>query len=328
LPRFTYIHLSDTHLCIQPSRRNVQQLIKRDLRNKLDTAAQQVHTLGFASILRPASYVPEIVASAAQFCFERVSIVDGIIVTGDLVTTGIATDVNTAYSFVTAPATNGFYSGPRSPTLAFMGADIHILSGNHDKFDDDGGTPNGKNFELRLGSYMPNFSSGVGHWVDEKEGQRLGFLLADFTLLSRADAGDRVVGVFGQGRVYPDVLDELANRTLLLRSQYSEMPLVWIIHFAPYECGYSLRLIDFEKVTEAAIRLKVVATLCGHTHKSSKTTIDKHIIYCSGSAGCIDTENDARIHMLQFDVNATCQVLRENFVWDRAQHEFVHHSSD
>jgi 3',5'-cyclic AMP phosphodiesterase CpdA len=328
LASFNYIHISDTHLCIQPGRRNVLYLVQRNVRRNIDTIFQQAQGIGFASVLRPASYVPEIVAGAAQFCIEREAIVDGLIFTGDLATTGIATDINVAYSFITTPPTGGFYSSPRTPTLAFLPPDImHVLPGNHDKFDDDFGTPNGRNFELRFGT-MPNFSRGVGHWIDEKQGQYLGFLSADFTLRARGDAADKVVGAYGQGRVYQDVLDELVARSLQLRTQLPNIFLVWVIHFAPYECGYDIRLLDFDQVIEAAIRLKIVATLCGHTHKSFKMTIDQHIIYCSGSAGSIDKEDDSRIHMLYFNINDTCHVERENFIWDRDQREFMYFSRD
>ncbi len=328
MPRFTYIHLSDTHFCIQPSRRSVQQLVQRDLRNKIDTTYKQFKTFGLASILRPASYVPEIIAGAAQFCFERAGVVDGVIITGDLATTGIATDMNVAHSFITAPPTAGFYSAPRSPTIGFMEGYITLVPGNHDKYADDYGTPNGKNFELRFGSYMPNFRSGVGHWVDQKDGRKPGFIVADFSLQSRSDAEDKVIGAFGQGRVYYDVLDEVTNRSLLLRRKYSNIPLVWIIHFAPFDCGYSIKLVDFDKVIDAAIRLKIAVTLCGHTHRSSKLMVDGHIVYCGGSTGCVDKEHDARIQLMHFDVDKDCRAIRHNFLWDRSQHEFVLHSFD
>jgi hypothetical protein len=327
--QFNYIHLSDTHLCVQPNRRNVQQLIQRSLHDRLDTVLQQATISGLSSFLRPASYVPEIVAGVAQFCFERARVLDGLIVTGDLATTGIATDISAAHRFIASPPTAGFYSAPRTPTLAFIdGSIIQMIPGNHDKFDDDLGTPNGRNFELRFNSYMPNFSSGVGHWMDEKQSQRLGFILADFTLLTRFDATDKVVGAFGQGRVYQDVLDELTDRTLRLRRETPDISLVWIIHFAPYDCGHSIQLLDFDRFVDAALRLKIAATLCGHTHRSFKTVIDDHIVYCSGSAGSVDKEHDARIHLLHFDVGEDCRVTRDNFIWNRARHEFVYHSTD
>lgn len=304
-------------------------MIQRDLHRRLDTTLQQAKTSGLSSFLRPASYVPEIVAGVAQFCFERAAVVDGLIITGDLATTGIATDVRAAHRFIAAPPTSGFYSAPRSPTLAFLDSDIiQVIPGNHDKFDDDLGTPNGRNFELRFNSYMPNFSSGVGHWIDEKEKQRLGFVLADFTLLTRFDATDKLIGAFGQGRVYQDVLDELTNRSLLLRRENRDIALVWVIHFAPYDCGHNIQLLDFNRFIDAALRLKIVATLCGHTHRSFKTVVDTHTIYCSGAAGCIDKEHDARVHLLRFDVAEGYFVSRDNFIWTPVQQEFTYHSTD
>ena len=328
MPRFNYIHLSDTHLCVQPNRRSAQQLIRRNVRYALDTAWQQSHTLGFLSVIRPASYLPEIAAGAAQFCFERFQILDGIILTGDLATTGIITDINAAHSFVTAPATAGFYAGLRTPTLGFMGADIYVVPGNHDKFSDSKGTPNCKNFELTFEANMPNLNSGVGHWVVQKQSKHLGFVYADFCLQSRLDAEDKVVGAFGQGRVYEDVYSELTKRTLQLRGSFRNIPIVWIIHFAPFDCGYGLKLNEFDKLVQGALRLKVAATLCGHTHKASKTTYDDHVIYCGGSAGCVDSENDSRIHVIQFDVDEQCRISRDNYIWDRGLHEFIHHSAD
>jgi hypothetical protein len=328
LPQFRYIRLSDTHLCVQPSRRNLQQLVRRDVRGLIDTAREQTRVFGYASLLRPASYAPEIVLGAAQFCFERFESVDGLIATGDLATTGLIYDINAAHSFISAPAIAGFCSAPRTPTIGFLGERVFVLPGNHDKFNDSQGTPNGKNFELKFDGYMPNFEFGVGHWVVEKEGHKLAFIYADFCLQSRSDASDKVVGPFGQGRVYQDILDELTARTLTIRERFGSIPIVWNVHFAPFDCGIALELLDFQNIIDAAVRLRILATLCGHTHKSTKIEIDKHVVYCSGSTGCIDSESDARIHLLHFAVDEACEVTRETFLWNRANHEFEHYGWD
>lgn len=313
---------------MQPNRRSAQYLIRRNVRDTLDTTLQQAHTLGFVSLIRPASYLPEIAASAAQFCFERARSADGVIITGDIATTGIITDINAAHAFVATPPAAGFYGATRMPTLGFMGDNIYVVPGNHDKFSDNRGTPNCKNFELKFESNMPNLNSGVGHWVVQKQSKYLGFVLADFCLQSRSDAEDKVVAALGQGRVYDFVFDELTNRTLELRSKFNAIPIVWVIHFAPFDCGYALKLNDFDLVIDAARRLNVSAALCGHTHKASKTIYDDLIIYCGGSAGCVDSERDSRIHVIHFDVDETCRVSRDNFIWSRDQHEFIHYSID
>jgi predicted phosphodiesterase len=106
--------------------------------------------------------------------------------------------------------------------------------------------------------------------------------------------------------------------------------LFWIIHFAPFDCGYDLQLIDFEMITRSALSLGVAATLCGHTHKASKHEIDNHVVYCSGSAGCVDSEEDSRVHVMHIDVDEDqqCKITRESYIWDGNRHEFVFQGVD
>ena len=252
--------------------------MKRRPRDMIDTAWKQGRNVGFLSFAKPASYVPDIAAGVAQFCLERSAVIDGILFTGDLATTGLMADIGVAYSFIAEPAKNGFVTETGSPTVNVSSAPIHVLPGNHDKFVNVTGAPNCRTFELKFEAYMRNFSSGVGHWVRRKQGQFIGFLCADFCLQSRQDALDKVVGPYGQGRVYQDVLEELKSRTFRLRKSYKEIQIVWLIHFAPFDCGYSLQLIDWDRIIDAARALRVLATLCGHTHQASKFVVDSHTI--------------------------------------------------
>jgi predicted phosphodiesterase len=279
-------------------------------------------------LIRPASYLQEVIASAAQFCFERREEIDAVIVTGDLATSGDMIDIAPAANFVRSPAAGeGFYSSPRQPTISFI-PDILLVPGNHDKYANILGTPSSKTFELTFEAYMPNFEDGVGHWVDEKDGASLAFVYADFSLLSRSDAEDKVVAPFGQGRVYAHVRDELVNRTLYLRQKHDGAPIVWLIHFAPFDCGYKLRLIDFSDVEDAAHRLAIPILLSGHVHQSRKLQRDGRVIYCSGSTGCVDTDGDSRIQTVHIDVDDEIFVERENFIWDREEHEFLFLNTD
>src|SRR5262245_61356838 len=145
---------------------------------------------------------------------------------------------------------------------------------------------------------MPNFKDNVGYWVDFKDNTYLAFVYVDFSLQERGDAADRLIGVYGQGRVYPEILETLRRRTRDLQHQYAGVNVIWLIHFAPFECGWNLRLIDYNDVTTAASSCGVSAILCGHTHSARKDGSSEHTIYCGGSAGCVDSENDARIHVV------------------------------
>ena len=121
-------------------------------------------------------------------------------------------------------------------------------------------------------------------------------------------------------RVYQHVLDELERRSFELRNRYDTIHLIWLIHFAPFSCGYRLQLIDWGDIIAAASRLRVAATLCGHTHKAAKFVVDKHTIYCSGSAGCVDSESDSRVHVVHFEIDEECRVSRDNFIYKPAKH--------
>lgn len=328
MTNFRFIHLSDLHLCVQSERRNIPYLLGRNVRHIIDTVETQPQRLGLTSLFKPASYVPEIMAGVAQFCFDQADTIDGLIATGDLATTGMGLDIEAAYSFLSTPPASTFYRSTRSPTLGFLRDIAFVLPGNHDKFADLRATPNSKMFELKFAEYMPNFSQGVGHCVFEKQGRRLAFVFADFSLLSRFDATDKLVTVFGQGRVYQDILDGLQRRTLNLRRRFDNLHVSWVIHFAPFNCGLSLELLDFDQFIDRALHLKIRAVLCGHTHKSQKTTIDQLTIYCSGSGGCVDSEDDSRIHIIEYDVNADCTISRSNFVWDQNAFEFLRVAPD
>jgi predicted phosphodiesterase len=325
--RFSYIHLSDPHFCSVPVRQNVLTLMRRRPRAVIDTSLARVRH-DFFCFAKPASYVPDIVSGVAQFCLERAAVVDGIIVTGDIATTGFLSDLNVGYAFLTEPAADSFLTERGLPTLGASKLPIYVLPGNHDKFWDYAGSPNCKNFELKFDGKMPHFDGGVGHWVAGKQERFLGFVYGDFCLLDRSDAQDKIVGVFGQGRVYEHILGELKSRTLSLRARYKGIHLVWVIHFAPFDCGLSLELIDWRDVEQAAVALGLVATLCGHTHKASKWVRDRHVIYCGGSAGCVDSEDDSRVHVVHFNVDESCVVSRESYKWDSNKQEFALYDVD
>jgi hypothetical protein len=134
--------------------------------------------------------------------------------------------------------------------------------------------------------------------------------------------------VFGQGRVYEDVLADLKARTFKLKADYPDIALNWLVHFAPYECGSFLKLIDWENIVSAAAAAGVTTTLCGHTHEQFKIQGGKHTIYCAGSAGCADSEMNSTVHILRFDIDTTVSVRRENYKWNSRELEFERQPDD
>jgi 3',5'-cyclic AMP phosphodiesterase CpdA len=281
------------------------------------------------SLAKPASYVPEIVTGVAQFCLQWKEAADGIIISGDIATSGIARDIATAKAFVDEPARSGFMSGSGFPTLSASGLPVYMMPGNHDRYLNDTAAPNSRTFDLAFGDYLRNFKDYVGFWVAEKGHARVAFVYADFSLRTKADA-EFVPAYFayGQGRVYDDVLQDLKDTTVMIRRDFGDVPVVWITHFAPFHFSRSLAFIDYQKITAAATGLGVLSTLCGHTHQSARHQIDTHVIYCGGSAGCADSADDSRVQIINIDVGETCRISRECYKWSVSQQEFTHYLSD
>lgn len=322
--KFSFIHLSDFHFCLEPRRINLLSLAQRRPRLTLDTCLQQTKDYGFVSWAKPTSYAPHIVSGAAQFCYAHKNAVDGIIITGDLATTGQQTDIAAARDYTLAAAGDGFLSQRNRPTLLASELPAWVMPGNHDKYADNAATPKSRNFELTFGSLMPNFSRGVGHKVRRKRDELLGLIFADFCLRERADATDRYIGPYGQGRVYHDVLHELEARTRDLKRRYPNITIIWAIHFAPYDCGSALALLDWQLVAKSAETHRVLATLCGHTHIAGMfRAASGHKIYCAGSAGAIDQEDSSSVHIVDIITGRNPSIERRNFAWSKDLDEFL-----
>jgi predicted phosphodiesterase len=288
----------------------------------------QAQNLGVLSLAKPASFVPAIVSGVAQFCFERLRVVDGIIISGDLATTGTGVDLSVARAFVDESSAGGFTTEGALPTLQASRRPIYVMAGNHDRYANNFATTNSRTFDLAFQDYLRNYNGFVGHWVRKKREQHFGFVFADFTLRTRMD-GNGKLGAFGQGRVYDDILDELRSRTFRLRADYPEIVLNWMVHFAPYDCGSSLELIDWDKIVDAATAAGVVSTICGHTHSQRKIQAPGHVIYCAGSSGCADSEHNSTVHILRYSVEAgQVSARRENFKWNSRALSFERQADD
>jgi predicted phosphodiesterase len=326
---YRYVHLSDLHFCTQPWR--VNALFKRDLHKSLDTFDKgRPPENEWNSIIRPASFVPEIASGVARFCYWLNKKFDGIIISGDLATTGRGGDLAVARTFVATPPGYGPYISYNEPTICGTTAprNIHLVPGNHDRYRDDFATPGSQNFSLMFEDpHMRNRAGDIGHWVKAKRDHKLAFVYADFSLKRVEHLSDPLKGRYGQGVVYAKVLKDLKNKTSELKAL--DIPVIWIIHFAPYECEPSLQLINFKHVTDAATELGVLCTLCGHTHVQENIVVNGHQVFCAGSACCVDSKDKARVHLITIRIDDDGpSVSRRNFRWSWDRDSFVEIASD
>jgi predicted phosphodiesterase len=303
-------------------------LFKRDLHRTLDTFDQKgAPKREWNSFVHPASYVPEIACGVAQFCYGLNRLFDGIIVSGDLATTGRGGDLRVAKSFIAEPPNYGPFIRHNEATISrtTLPKNIHLVPGNHDRYRDDAGTPGSPHFALTFENpHMRNLQGDVGHWVKRKNGQYIGFVYADFSLRERAHATNPVSGPYGQGRAYAKTLSELSKLTKQLQGR--GMPVVWVIHFAPYQTDPNLILVNFNRLSNTAASLGVLCTLCGHTHEQDHVITRGHPVFCAGSACCVDSKNNARLHVFEFRVESGKQpsILRKNYRWSWDRDAFVH----
>jgi predicted phosphodiesterase len=318
---FRYIHISDFHLCIEPRRSNAAPLLKLKNWTKADvwsSMGKQWAKLGSKSLLYPASYEPELLSGTARFCKQKHETVDGVIITGDLSTTGMLDDLIVAEKFLngTSTSTSGF-----NASIDFCREKVVTFPGNHDRYKDNFGDPNGMNFELKFFVFMPNFSDRVGHWVDAKEGLNIAFVYLDLSFKSKAHASksDR----YGRGRAYPEIVHEAVSRSRLLHHKYPNAHLIWVLHFATYECGDELKLENSNLVLDAAAECDVKAILNGHTHTPLFEYNDGIPTACAGSACSFDSTGNHALHIVEFKAyEDKLAISREDFIWNEHDQEF------
>lgn len=323
---FRFLQISDLHLCIEPSRRNALSLFSRRPRKSIDVLLKSFSQRIDMTLYTPESYDPTIVNAAAAYTWQVGNHLDAIFFSGDIATTGMQTDLAAASNRVTKPARNYIYH-ENGPTFNNSNTPIFLLAGNHDNYRNDKGDPGGQaGFLLNFGDFMPNYRNGISHVVMEKDGHFISMIMADFSFRSSDDAGSAVARKYtkyGQGLVYADILRDLEHRTLTLRRRYTGIHVCWMVHFAPFDCGHHLKLIDFNKLISSAIPLNIQQIFCGHTHEPSTHNRGSVSIFCAGSAGAVGSEDNAQLHILEFDFStANPSFFRRDIRFNAAQRSF------
>jgi 3',5'-cyclic AMP phosphodiesterase CpdA len=200
--------------------------------------------------------------------------IDAIIISGDLSDSGLNSSLRLALAYVQPVENISNYRGVLDAPLWRSGHTIHILPGNHDRFQK----------EQLSGAYSPRRPGGIGFesifsssdfWGDDD--QRIGavqvryvpdpggvaFVFADFCL--RLDYEGDYWPSLGRGRVYSDVRERLELKTLEMQNR--NIPVVWVIHFDPCQPEESdLALEEVSRLLQAAKKRNVKHVLCGHSH--------------------------------------------------------------
>ncbi len=334
----TILHVSDTHFHWREGTTGLPENLELLVSGKIRWGG-----LDFVS-----SHSLTVADAVAYFAYVNREIIDVIVVSGDLATTGDRGDLMIAREFIDGvPAPDQAYWTSRFPTLRGAGKPIVVIPGNHDRYGSVWATPRWnwsgwKNwsvvnidrpyesgagiFDDVFGSFW-NAGQGVQElWRDASDGASVVLIGADFTLPPRDAANQPPFGYLGRGRTSQSLIDELIAKTNSARETHPGCAVFWVIHFKPgLPADHVLLLCDDNLLLDAAATAKdagVVGVLCGHTHeKSAMSDVGGLPLYlCGTSAQCRASEGNY-INLINADVDkekGTCKVAVEFYAFDNA----------
>jgi hypothetical protein len=169
-----------------------------------------------------------------------------------------------------------------------------------------------------------------GHWnaaeavriyqpkIRKSNGVSLQIIGADFNLRGISDFSGNPLGVFAQGKVYPDILDKLVRLTEDEQRKDQKLVILWALHFPPGfpNLSQTMKLIDEASLIKAANKCGVTAILVGHTHIPARyrTPGMKFDVCCAGSATQYLSQRQSQppdgnyLHLLRILVDDQMQV--------------------
>lgn len=305
------LHISDPHI----SRfLNVRQLAKHM------SLRAAVSSFTFAP-----KYSRKRLVRFLSFLGTRRGTLDGIIMTGDIATTGRIFDLEKAFDTV-------------KNRIKPIGVDLGLLPGNHDRwvpyrkgYDSAifslGYDPGGKDFHHLFSDFWGPGDVRTFRFRNDKF--RVDVIAADLSLKRSKDAEiPKLINKHGQGRVYEGILKELETATVKAMNDAEFATVVlWAIHFPPYcpDIASNLRLIYEKNLIEKAEELGVPIILAGHSHVPRAYPIPTYElrVFCAGS---LCEYNQARNNFFIITIETLgndYSVQLENYEFDGFRRRFV-----
>lgn len=310
---FRFLHVSDLHLCIEPRRTNLLSLFSTNRQRIFDVAG----SLSARSVFRPTSYEPDSLDALSQFVLKRARSYHGILLSGDLATSGSYQDLRTAGEYL-KNTPNKKWSASGSPVFPKGTKPMLLIPGNHDHYSDDFARPSKIEFRLQFGPEIAWLNKyDTGYRLFNNGSAVIAVVSSDMTFNS-VNEPENLPHRFGGGFANENGLSEMVRltRSFFKNPQFENTScgVVWMLHFAPHQCEpKSLEMTNWELVLDAAASAGVKNIVCGHTHESNFRVERGINIFCAGSATSVACQNS--VHEIVFDV-ASGGIHRENYVYD------------
>jgi predicted phosphodiesterase len=309
------LHISDTHFCEVPNRRNIMKLSQDPPALSLTRQGKKISTSVF-----PGSFDVDVAAGLASFVTDVGSELDLIIHSGDLATTGRPSDLDVAFVFVDGQP-SGVADRSHRPHIQGHASKIFPCPGNHDKYKDNFGNPFSPNFELKFKRYWRPQRYDIMYRYLPSEEKRVCLVAIDFCLRSASDAEfPAAKNKYGRGKAYPDILDRLNYLMIELKSYSETTKFIWVVHFPPFDdCKSYELLLGYEEVSRLASKHGISLIVSGHLHRNSvsKTQFGTPIL-CAGSACSVDETPNCWIHLLDIEEkeDGSFYFQRTDFRWN------------
>jgi DNA repair exonuclease SbcCD nuclease subunit len=273
---FRVLHVTDLHIAIPPEDNHLG-------RRTLWQSREHLY---------PSCANPYALEAIAEFISARRREFDLILMTGDIADDGLQRNLDAACHFVTSTLDAGRVGGPP----------FFILPGNHDRFEGVARRPGGIRFDMTFKDYWNSGLGGVQSAFIEKGGRKLALLGADLCLHNVRKA----TNYLGQGRAYKHIIQQLVQRTTVLRDEDSNVGIVWVTHFPPLlDVDNTLRLLSAERLLHAATASGVQYIIGGHLHRNQTNRYSTAEVICTGSASSTGAGELYGNWISAFDVEVT-----------------------
>jgi 3',5'-cyclic AMP phosphodiesterase CpdA len=282
-----------------------------------------------------------------NFVQHQAAPIDAVLLTGDIATTGLTGDLELAFKSIHGPVmpSDPLSWSPDNPTLAGSTGPhripLWLLPGNHDRLRAatlQWYAPGGKLFDTIFEPYWGPVDPTTGESPKVREfddisrpGLTVKVIAADFNLKHPSHRlGRSFHNQYAQGRVYPEILSELVDKTMMAtRRIKGPRAILWAIHFPPKFPGiaHAMQLIDERALIDAARHCRVNAILSGHTHEAVRytspgTTYD---VFCCGTTTQKHAPSGNFFHIINIEKDQHGQIVitPENYIFDSYYREFV-----